>query len=579
MQRKTDTRKLIAHKSIDFSSTVPGIQETVRAVDRLGLLTALRKVLTEFMQLSGGVAVVWYSTRTGLETVLAAGNNMPEDEARTLWKWLNSNGLETALQQPTQFFIPEDAASWKAGHSVAVAPFATPHADTTVFVAFVGADPGYPWRLARPATRANLWSLLERCVAAFVHQTEGALNIAAESEVQYGSTHQAQPAEWIKPLNIGKMEQRFEEFTKSLNLTDQDPIAQQFMLLLRAVQHTTDGIVITDTQLDEPGPHMLFVNNAFTRMTGYTADEMLGRSPRFLQGPLTDVNMLKNIRTSLEAGRAVSATGYNYKKDGTPFILEWTMTPIRNAKAKIQYWLASQRDVTDRVLEQQRQLGTERELSERVTEAQEGERRRVAQNLHDGLGQQLTLIKLQQTLLLQDIEKQQDKITVQKVTQQIHGLQTAIDVAIENLRDIARNLAPRVLERGGFFEGLQQLCAQSEVPPVLAIQAEFEGDDSAIRPVQGVVVYRILQELINNTMKHAGASQIHVRTRLTEGTLHFYYEDNGRGFDLRKASKGMGLGNVRARVALLNGSVTYETKLGKGFKAIIVLPGYGLEVS
>jgi PAS domain S-box-containing protein len=119
-------------------------------------------------------------------------------------------------------------------------------------------------------------------------------------------------------------------------------------LLNSAVIQSKEAILITDAELDLPGPRIIFVNPAFTQMTGYTAEEALGKTPRILQGPLTDKTVLKRLRETLEQGEVFEGEAINYRKDGTKFNLEWQVTPIREGHGEISHFVAIQRDITER---------------------------------------------------------------------------------------------------------------------------------------------------------------------------------------------------------------------------------------
>jgi two-component system cell cycle sensor histidine kinase/response regulator CckA len=130
-------------------------------------------------------------------------------------------------------------------------------------------------------------------------------------------------------------------------------------LLNSAVVQSKESILITTADLDLPGPKILFCNPAFTKMTGYSQEEVLGKTPRILQGPLTDREVLKQIRKQLEAGEACEAETINYRKNGESFALEWQMAPITNPDGKLTNFIGIQRDVTDRRKAQQELLLSE----------------------------------------------------------------------------------------------------------------------------------------------------------------------------------------------------------------------------
>lgn len=119
-------------------------------------------------------------------------------------------------------------------------------------------------------------------------------------------------------------------------------------LLSSAVEQSKESIVITDAELDLPGPRILFVNPAFTKMTGYTAEEAIGKTPRILQGPRTDRSVMSRLRHNLQRDEAFAGETINYRKDGKEFGIEWQIAPIRSSSGNVTHFVAIQRDITER---------------------------------------------------------------------------------------------------------------------------------------------------------------------------------------------------------------------------------------
>ncbi len=120
-------------------------------------------------------------------------------------------------------------------------------------------------------------------------------------------------------------------------------------LLLASTQYLEDAILITEAEpIDEPGPRIVWVNDALYRMTGYNPDEIIGQSPRMLQGPLTDRNALDKIRYALERWQPVRVETVNYRKDGSPYWVEFQIVPIANEAGWYTHWISVQRDITER---------------------------------------------------------------------------------------------------------------------------------------------------------------------------------------------------------------------------------------
>ncbi len=168
------------------------------------------------------------------------------------------------------------------------------------------------------------------------------------------------------------------------------PSAHERLALIETVMEQVDEMVlVTDTLLDPPGPRIVYVNPAFQRQTGYTADEVLGRSPRLLQGPRTDQRQLDRLRRALDAGEPFTGETVNYRKNGEPYDLEWHVTALRDAAGGITHYVSIQRDVTARRRREEIERLHEAELAHATRLTMLGE---LASGLAHELNQPLTAI-------------------------------------------------------------------------------------------------------------------------------------------------------------------------------------------
>lgn len=193
-----------------------------------------------------------------------------------------------------------------------------------------------------------------------------------------------------------------------------------------------------------------------------------------------------------------------------------------------------------------------------MLEGQEQERTRLARDLHDGLGGLLSGVKIELSALRQPETATPQQAVVQKTMGHL-------DHAVEELRRIARSMMPEVLLNYGLGEAVKEYCngLKKSGVPVSCQVYHYRNDMSHSRQV---TLYRIMQELVNNAVKHAGATQILVQLQQRDDRLFLVVEDDGKGFDARqlKALKGAGLANIQSRVEMLQGTLDVDASAGAG---------------
>ncbi|WP_276373665.1 PAS domain S-box protein [Chryseolinea sp. H1M3-3] len=134
------------------------------------------------------------------------------------------------------------------------------------------------------------------------------------------------------------------------DITRQKEEEHRLKLLESVITNASDAVMITEaTPIDNPGPRIVYVNNAFTKMTGYSKNEVIGKSPRFLQGPLTSREGLNRIRKTLTTGEPCDLELINYKKSGEKFWLNMAIAPVADNTGKFTHFISIQRDVTERM--------------------------------------------------------------------------------------------------------------------------------------------------------------------------------------------------------------------------------------
>jgi PAS domain S-box-containing protein len=144
-------------------------------------------------------------------------------------------------------------------------------------------------------------------------------------------------------------------------------------LLESVITNTDDSILITEAEpFGQPGPRIIYVNEAFTRMTGYTAEEVIGKTPRILQGPKTDQAELKKIGKALRQWKSCEATVINYKKSGEEFWIQMSINPVADESGYFTHWIAIERDVTEQKKREKELLVTTLRLFDALESIQDG---------------------------------------------------------------------------------------------------------------------------------------------------------------------------------------------------------------
>ncbi|MEO1032061.1 MAG: ATP-binding protein [Bacteroidota bacterium] len=199
-------------------------------------------------------------------------------------------------------------------------------------------------------------------------------------------------------------------------------------------------------------------------------------------------------------------------------------------------------------------LVAQKELSklEALIAGEENERKRIAQDLHDGINGDLSVIKYKMTSIDQNRFKPKEE----------EAFSMAIDMldnAIDQVRHISHNLVPPSLQNFNLIEALQQFSSKISSTNTIKINFQQYGEYLKLNKDAETAIYRIIQELITNSVKHSKATKALVQINSHDENLHITVEDNGIGFDTTKTYKGIGFKNIESRVALLNADFSVDS--------------------
>lgn len=303
---------------------------------------------------------------------------------------------------------------------------------------------------------------------------------------------------------------------------------------------------------------------------GYSKEEIIGKNwfRHFIPVELR-LEKFKHYRKFIENGCPDEfRESYVLTKKRDTKLISWSNASMKDADGNIIAMLRSGEDITEKKVLQDRLATQEREKRKQtiaaVLEAQEKERMHIASELHDNVGQILTTCKL---LLEGELSRDSHSVS-------LNHTYTHLQNAINELRSISHQLNPAQLHEIGLVNALKELVknvnAASSTKIILSAEEIkcLEEQDPSIT----LSLFRIVQEQLNNILKHAKASVVHINLHSSGKAVELEIIDNGKGFKLAGVNKGLGLKNIYNRAELYNGRVTIDTAPGQGCTVSVYIP-------
>ncbi len=245
---------------------------------------------------------------------------------------------------------------------------------------------------------------------------------------------------------------------------------------------------------------------------------------------------------------------------GNKLILMGKAKPFFDANGQVAGAIESFRDITERSLMEEKVLTA-------IFDTEEQERRNFAQNIHDSLGALLTTTKIYLNIALEEISGEGEVLVKKAIA--------VLDEAIHVSRDVSSNLYPHNLSNLGLFAMVQSLMSKVKETGIIDISLIGFIPAGILTQNQETNLYRIIKELINNTLKHSSATSVNLSMAVNASTLVIRYQDNGLGIAEVGSSlinRGNGLQNIRRRGEAINASITIESNTGGGFSFMLTLP-------
>lgn len=327
------------------------------------------------------------------------------------------------------------------------------------------------------------------------------------------------------------------------DITERKQAEKQLRLLNSVVINAKDAVVITEAELfDEPGPRILFVNEAFTQMTGYSMEEVLGKTPRILQGPKTERVALNQIRNALVTRQPVRVEVFNYCKDGSGFWVELSIVPVADETGCYTHWIAIQRDITEQKQVEAKICNLNEKLQRNVAElaAVNQELEAFSYSVSHDLRAPLRHINGFTDLLQKKAASTLDEKNC-RYLKTISESAKRMGNLIDDLLAFSRMGRVEMLNTRVKVEQLIREVQQD-------LQTDVEGRDivwevDPLPEVQGdsSMLRLVIVNLISNAVKYTRTQvQAHIKIGCFPGQHDetvFFIQDNGVGFDMQYANK------------------------------------------
>jgi PAS domain S-box-containing protein len=310
-------------------------------------------------------------------------------------------------------------------------------------------------------------------------------------------------------------------------------------------------------------------NAGAERLSGYAAEEVVGRHVSLFHVPdeTRPSGLGRVLERAAAEGQAVDE-GWSRRKDGSRFRAEVLVTALRDREGLLVGYSVVTHDVTER----RRHAEVRARLLDQVISGREEEQRRIARELHDETGQSLTS-------LLVGLRTLEGAPSLDAAREQVAELRRVTARTLDEVHRLARGLRPAVLDELGLVPAVEQLAldyVQARGVPVDVSAVGF--GPRRLPPAVETTVYRVVQEALTNTAKHAGARTATVVLRQRRETVQAIVSDDGCGFDVDHALRApaawthLGLHGMRERAALLGGTVTIESTPGEGTTIYVRIP-------
>ena len=327
---------------------------------------------------------------------------------------------------------------------------------------------------------------------------------------------------------------------------------------------------------------IIYCNETKARMLGYSKEDIIGRplSDFFTEESkklhVKEFPSLKDSKVHLDVEREF------VRKDGSTFAASLNISTEVNANGELLKTRTIARDLTERrrVEELKKSQEQLRSLSAYLESAREEEKKRIARQIHDELGQALTTLSLDLSWLNNRLTGERDMLDIDLIKSRTHAMFNLIDSTVQTVQRISSELIPGVLEHLGLAEAIRWQVDRYRNRTGISYDVNITNDNIELNQNSSIAIFRIFQETLTNIVRHADATEVKVLLEMDDNELTLEVEDNGKGIqDVHITSpESVGLIGMRERARILGGKVNISGSPGIGTKVkmIIAMNGKGV---
>ena len=352
------------------------------------------------------------------------------------------------------------------------------------------------------------------------------------------------------------------------DITERIKSEEEISKLTRAVEQSSVSVIITDLK-----GNIEYVNPNFTKVTGYSFEEVKGKNTRILKSGFTPKEQYEDLWHTISSGNVWRNEISNKKKDGTIFWESVSISPVIDKHHKITHFIALKEDITERKkaeAELHEAYQKEKYLIEHLQNIREEERAKISREFHDEIGQHLTVLKMDVSWLSKKTEIMNDT----GLSDRLNGLKDLLDETVKSFRRILSDLRPVLIDDIGIEAAMDSFIKDFQVKNEIATEFVVHLNETAFPENINLTLYRILQESLNNIVKHANARNVFVSIKLLNKNVVLTIIDDGVGFDTTKvrSKRSFGIMGMEERIKMIGGEFEIISVLEEGTTLKVSIP-------